>query len=437
MSYEKRNLRVFLSSSMAEFYALRSAVKQELDKLGIPNFVFEKEGASDQAPGDKFRAVVQGASVYIGVFGKGLGNYTREEYELARAHKIACHLYVQHLDDEDRSEELKGFLMSLNGVSDVPTIYYFRAADELVTQIKKDLWTWIDRLVGRETLDKDQIDITYNLPILCNRDPQEIQFETQVTAFFQIQSSRPLLLMLPGPVEERHGHYLDRVRLWSLEEYLKKAGIRGGKKIIQFRKSPCAMTSPTHFRSEILGLLQEQDTGDDGSIVDHIKRTRLKALLIVVRLLASDCEGNPRKTLHLIAEYLAGFPDTTSSVLVSVVVCLEEDRNLSKTQGWWNRVFGSRRATKGAMGGFEQAMTEIQQQYQDNSQVRVENLPPLTSPKKGDVRRWLDHELVKPSVRHVLERETEIEAIFQGRDSLPMDTLYLKLMDLLKKGAGK
>jgi uncharacterized protein DUF4062 len=434
MSFKTRNLRVFLSSSMAEFSIQRTAIKQELDSLGIPNFVFEKEGASDQAPGEMFPSAVRAASVYIGVFGKICGQYTREEYELARAHKIACHLYVQRINDGERSEELKKFLQSLSGVSDVPTINYFQATDELVTQIKRDLWGWRDPLVGHGDGERDQLDIKANLPILCDRDPQEIQFERQVAAYFQVRSIRPLLLILPGPVEERHGLYLDRVKLCSLEEYLTKAGVRGGKKVIQIRKSPCAMTSPAHFRSEILSLLQEQETQDDKGIVEYVRKKRLNALVIVVRLLASECANHPQIPLQYISEYLAVFPDTLEKVLISVVVCLEEDRGSRKSQAWWKRWVNSMGSAHGGKGPFDKAMSEIQQQYQDGSKLRVEILPRLVSPKVGDIRRWLDHELVKSTVPFVAE--PEIKAIFQDRDSLPMDDLYLKLTALLTKRPG-
>lgn len=419
MSFESRNLRVFLSSSMAEFRHHRSAVKQELDSLGIPNFVFEREGASDQAPDDLFPVAVRGASVYIGVFGKVCGKYTREEYDMARAQKIACHLYVQHLRDDERSEELKEFLKSLSGVSDVPTVYYFESTDELVRQIKRDLWAWRDRLVGSENFDRDQIDPKDNLPILCDRDPQEIDFEEQVVSYFKARSTRPLLLILPGHVQEKHGLYVDRIKLWSLDEYLEKAGIRGDKKVLRFRKSLCAMSTPAHVQMETLGLLRGSEKGNDEHIVAYITRTRIKALLIEIQLLASECSGNPQKPLQLIADYLVGFPDTKESVLVGVVVSLAED----KKQGLWKRWVGG--------DVFKRSMQELKDRYRDGSKLLVKVLPRLISPTEADVRRWLEHELVKSSALRVGEKE--IEAIFQGRDSLPMDDLYTKLSDLLEE----
>jgi hypothetical protein len=428
MSYQKRKLRVFLSSSMAEFPAHRTAVKQELDSLRIPNFVFEKEGASDQAPEEIFRSAVQGASVYIGVFGKVYGRYTRDEYEMARAQKIACHLYVQSLKDEDRSEELKSFLQNLSGVSDVPTVYYFHGTDELVRQIKRDLWKWRDDLVRLPPSKEDRIDIRDNLPVLCDRDPQEIAFDEQIAGYFQVRSTRPLLLILPGPVEEKHSLYVDRVKLWSLEEYLNKAGLKGDVKLVKFRKSPCAMTAPAHLRREILGLIQEQETGDDRVIVEYIRKAKLKALVIVVTLLATECGGNPHKPLEIIADFLAGFPDTPERVLMSLVVCLGED---IESRGWWKRWLGAIQKADSTRGLFDQHVLELQQQYRDDLKVRVEMLPRLHSPIEADLRRWLDLDLVKEFLPHVPEEE--IKAIFHGRDSLPMSDLYPKLSDLLDK----
>jgi hypothetical protein len=212
-------------------------VEQELDRLRIPNFIFEKEGASDQAPGDRFRSAVRGASVYIGVFGKGLGKYTKEEYELARAHRIACHLYVQHLDDEDRSEELKVFLKSLNGVSDVPTIHYFQATDELATQIMPDLMMWIDQLVDPVNLKKDRIDTKDNLPLLCNRADQDRTFQSHVRTYFETIPRRPLLLLLPGVHEEGHGYYLKRTEWKLLKEFLKVRPNKTGQNASQAAQS--------------------------------------------------------------------------------------------------------------------------------------------------------------------------------------------------------
>ncbi len=428
---------------MAEFRREREAIKRELDQRGILNFVFEQEGASGEDPGTRFREAVQGASVYIGIFGKVCGVYTREEFDLAREQKIPCHLYVQQMSDEERSQELKQFLKTLSGVSDVPSLSYFLPTEKLADRIIKDLWSWVDGLVGQIREQQTRIrhenwlaqEINDHLPILCNRDPQEIQFETQVTGYFQQRSGRPLLLLLPGAVREEHGLYVKRVQLSSLEMWLNKAGISGAKQIKHFVKSPCAMTSTSHIRNEIVDLLKERNNGSDQVILDHMKSKRTKALLLVVQILASECNGDPGKALRLLAEYWANFPDTPNNHLVGMVVCLRDDQSTSEPQGLWQRWLFRSKTVPASVEGFDRAIQQIQAQYQDQKSLRVETLPRLTSPKAADVRRWLEHELVKAKVPFVPGKD--IEAMFpKDKDNLPMDDLYDQLTQLIKKQAG-
>jgi len=428
---------------MAEFRRERAAIKRELDQRGILNFVFEQEGASGEDPGTRFREAVQGASVYVGIFGKACGAYTREEFELARTQHITCHLYVQEMGADERSPELEQFLKHLSGVSDVPSLFYFPSPENLSDRIIQDLWSWVDRLVGQAHKQQAHAqqervfaqDINDHLPILCDRDPQEIQFESKITAYFHQRSSRPLLLLLPGPVQEAHGLYVKRVQLSSLDAWLNKAGVSGIKQIKHVVKSPCAMTSPSHIRDEIIGLLKERNSGSDQVILDHMRTKRMRALLLVVQILASECGGDPGKVLRLLAEYWASFPDTPQHHVVGMVVCLREDQLASGSQGWWQRLF-SRSTTDPSTGGiFDQAIQQVQAQYQNQSQLRVEILPRLTSPKAADVRRWLKHELVEAKVPFVPGKD--IEAMFpKDKDSLSMDELYDQLTQLIKKQAG-
>jgi hypothetical protein len=412
MSYEQRNLKVFLSSSMGEFRHERDAIKQELDSLGIQNFVFEHEGASDQAPAERFQNAVRGASVYIGVFGKQCGKYTREEFETARTQKIACLLYVQHMRDEERSEELE-FLRSLNGVTNVPTISEFQSTDGLVARIKKDLVAWMDKQIGREHSDKDRIDQTDRLPILCDRYQQERELQGQISQYFKTGSTRPLLLILQGRVEEKHEFYLDRIKWWSLEKHL--AGGKG--KVLTIQNRPLEMTSPDDVRREILALLLPQhEKGKDEDIVAYMEEAKLRAVLIDIRLLTSECGGNPHESFQVISDYLAAFPDTKESVLVSVMVSLQEDEQHSL----WTRWRKKHLLTKSVQG--------LEERYRDNAKLILKVLPRLEPQKAADVRRWINHELVK-----LIVGEKEIEGIFQRRKSLPMGDLYPQLVDLLRR----
>ena len=440
MGYEPRHIRVFLSSSMAEFRREREAIKRELDRRGILNFVFEQEGASGEDPETRFREAVQGASVYVGIFGKACGAYTRQEFNLARDNQITCHLYVQTMAEEERSQELKDFLQTLNGVSGVPSLSYFPSTEKLSDQIIQDLWSWVDRLVGQvqqQRAHQERLlaeEINDHLPILCDRDPQEVQLDTQITAYFQQRSSRPLLLLLPGPVQEAHGLYVKRVELSSLETWLNKAGVSGTKQIKLFSKSPCAMTSRDHIQNEIVGLLNERNSGSDQVILDHMKTKRIKALLLVVQILASECDGDPGKAIQLLAEYWAKFPNIPDHHLVGMVVCLRDDKEQSDSPGIWQRLFWQDKTEQSSEGVFNQAIQELQVQYRDQTKLRVEVLPQLTSPKAADVRRWVEHDLVKAKVSFVPGKD--IEAMFGEKDSLPMEDLYEQLSQLIKKQPG-
>ena len=441
MGYEKRNLRVFLSSSMIEFRQERTAIQRELYRLDIPYFIFEKEGASGKDPATRFREAVQGASVYVGIFGKVCGAYTREEFNLARDNQISCHLYVQDMPDEERNQELQDFLKSLRGVSNVPSLSFFPSTENLVDQIIKDLWKWSDGLIGQvlqqQVPNESQLaqEINDHLPVLCDRDPQEIQFETQITAYFHQRSPRPLLLFLPGSVDEAHGLYVKRVQLSSLDTWMTKAGINGGKLIKPFLKSPCVMTSKDHIRNEIVGLLKERNNGSDQVILEHMKIQRTKALLLVVQILASECDGDPEKALRLLAEYWAAFPDTPDNHLVGMVVCLRDDQSVVEPQGMWQRWFSRNKTVPSSGEIFDRAIQQIQTLYHDPKTLRVERLPCLTSPKAADVRRWVEHDLVRAKIPFVSGKE--IEAMFPDKNvGLPMEVLYDQLTQLIKKQAG-
>lgn len=429
---------------MAELVEERQVIERVIQLAGYQPFLYEWDAnARPWNHEETFVQELKASHLYVGIFWKKYGPYTVQEFDLAKERGIPRLVFEKASGLEERDKALQEFIDRYNKVTgaDAVTIARFTSASDLEEKFQKSFKNFLAEMAKRGWMvlkrATDSIDTIppKELPCLCDRDVQEIHFEEQVASYFQTQSTRPLLLVLPGPVKERHGLYLNRIKFCSLEEYLNKAGIRGGKKIVQIHTPPCLMSSPIHFRRAILGGLNAQETGDDEVIVDLIRRTRLKALLIVVRLLASECEGNPQRPLQLMADYLSDFPDTPENVLVSVVVCLEDDRVASKTQGWWNRVFGAMGSTKGVIGRVDEAMTEIQKRYQDSSKVRVKLLPHLTSPTLVDVRRWLDHELVKSSVRYLPEED--IQALFQGRNSLPMDDLYLKLTDLLEKGQGK
>ena len=284
MASEYGTYRIFISSSMVELKEEREAIKQVIQQSGYQPFLYEHDaGARPCNHEEAFVLELKASHLYVGVFWNKYGPYTIDEFELAKKYGIPRLVFEKTTSLEARDPTLKEFLDTYNTVTrpDGVAIARFDSLLALREVFDKSFKShmaegakrgWAASGVSRESSDTIP---PKDLPCLCNRDAQEIQFETQVASYFHIRSTRPLLVILPGPVQEKHGLYLNRVKLCSLEEYLSKAGIRGGKKVVQFRKSPCAMTSHAHLRSEILGLLQEQETGDDGIIVGHVKRKSL------------------------------------------------------------------------------------------------------------------------------------------------------------------
>ncbi len=417
MSANTRNLKVFLSSSMREFLDLRATVKNELKELGIDCFVFEVEGASDHSPEEIFRAEIRESNLYIGVFGRGCGRYTREEFELARDCEIPCLLYFQIMDDGERSEEVRGFRGSLKGVSDVPTTYDFPSIPDLISQIKKNVVCSLAKGKDKERPYPNRID-PKNLPLLCDRDPQEVEFRKQVRSYFMARSRRPLLLILPGPVQEEHWRYIERIKIWSLRRHLKPLGIRVEEgtttKVYRFNNSLCAMKNTEDVRMEIFEVLGVKMV-DDRSIVAYLRRAGIKVLIIGASLCASECSWNPSKFIQLIADYLATFPDTNGGILMGMVVSLSEDQkqdltNQSRNEDWT-----------------QTSIQKLKEQYRDGTKVLVASLPKLESPRRSEVDRWLEHDYVRRIVR-----EPKLEDIFEGRESLPMKDLHPKLEELLR-----
>ncbi len=439
MASEHGTYRVFISSSMGEMREERAIITTIIEEEGYHPFLYEDDAkARPWNHEETFSQELKASHLYVGVFWKNYGPYTIQEFELAQACGIPRLVFEKRSPSGERDARLQKFLENINAVTnpDGVTIARFSSSSDLRKTFQESFKSFLafsakQGWTRRANLsDGQEVIPSQFLPCLCDRDLQEIQLGTQVADYFKIRSKRPLLLFLPGPVKERHGLYVDRIKLSSLEEYLTKAGLRGGKKVVQIRKSPYAMTSHAQLRSEVLGLLQERETGEDAVIVEHIKKKRLRALVIVVPVLASECEGDPKALLQLIAEYLAGFPDTTENVLVSMVICLAEDEESPKPWKWRKWLSRSAKLESKDQGPFDRAITEIKQQFIDGTRLRVESLPRLTSPRIGDVRRWLEHELVKKTRPHVAEKE--LDEIFAGQESLPMDDLYLKLNELLE-----
>ena len=82
MIYER--LRVFVSSRMQELAPERTAMRAALSELNIDGWVFEEDaGARAQGIQQTYKEEINGADLYIGLFWRGYGDYTIDEFSYA------------------------------------------------------------------------------------------------------------------------------------------------------------------------------------------------------------------------------------------------------------------------------------------------------------------------------------------------------------------
>ena len=107
-----RSLRAFISSKMEELALERMTIRAALAELHIEAFVFEKDaGARPYSIQQTYLEELEAANLYIGVFWKGYGKYTIEEYEHAQTLGMDCLIYEKREEvGNGRDPELQAFL---------------------------------------------------------------------------------------------------------------------------------------------------------------------------------------------------------------------------------------------------------------------------------------------------------------------------------------
>lgn len=142
-------LRIFVSSKMQELAAEREAVKAALEDLRAEAWIFEKDAGS--RPGSiqqTYLEEIEEADLYIGLFWKGYGAYTIEEFEHAQALGMDCLIYEKREGSQsEREPELQAFLDRIGEVTAGLTIGRFTMAEELAKFVKADVAAWQTRTI--------------------------------------------------------------------------------------------------------------------------------------------------------------------------------------------------------------------------------------------------------------------------------------------------
>ncbi len=146
---DDQRLRVFVSSRMQELAPEREAIKAALKDLQVEAWVFERDaGARPQTIRETYLEEVEAADLYIGVFWKGYGAYTVEEYEHARMLGMDCLIYEKRDEiTSQRDSALQAFLDSLSDVASGLTIRWFNTPYGLGEFVKEDVAAWQARSI--------------------------------------------------------------------------------------------------------------------------------------------------------------------------------------------------------------------------------------------------------------------------------------------------
>src|SRR5215469_12801465 len=104
-------LRAFVSSRMQELANERKLIKAALDEQLVETFEFETDaGARPETVQQTYFREIEEADLYIGIFWKGYGAYTIEEYNHARRLGKSCLVYERRSELENRDSRLQTFL---------------------------------------------------------------------------------------------------------------------------------------------------------------------------------------------------------------------------------------------------------------------------------------------------------------------------------------
>lgn len=148
-----RRLRAFISSKMEELALERKTIRAALAGLGIDAFIFEKDaGSRPYSIQQTYLDELEAANLYVGVFWKGYGEYTIEEFEHAQTLGMDCLIYEKREEvGSGRDPELQAFLDRIGQVETGLTIRWFHTSEELSQFIKEDVSGWQFEIIEEVT----------------------------------------------------------------------------------------------------------------------------------------------------------------------------------------------------------------------------------------------------------------------------------------------
>lgn len=153
----EQSVLIFISSRMREFEEERQQLPQLLEELDFGNikfrtWVFERDAPATSNPiRDVCEQAVRDADLYLGIFGRGYGEWTIEEFRWAENLQLPRHVYVlrNRATDLLRNRQLVQFLREISDVETGITYKEWKSRDDLGEKVRDSLEKWIENRFRR------------------------------------------------------------------------------------------------------------------------------------------------------------------------------------------------------------------------------------------------------------------------------------------------
>jgi hypothetical protein len=252
------NFTVFVSSRMVELANERSAIRSGLQNVGITAWVYETDaGARTVSIETTYLKALANARLFVGIYWRGYGTYTVEEFEVAQRSGKPCLLYEIETDSSERDAQLEAFLRPLRQVRQRPAMRPIKRRSELRAAVVRDVVTWLQ--------DQLRVSDQRRGPIyLSDHFPQREFLRERLSA------SQSMLVLSHGRTEQAH-HILSQYCYHQAREA--GSGLSGSCRI----RWPLAGSIPERFEAlteSMIVALDELDGEELPRIVtpDNVRR---------------------------------------------------------------------------------------------------------------------------------------------------------------------
>ncbi|MCA9470227.1 MAG: DUF4062 domain-containing protein [Nitrospira sp.] len=431
--------RVFISSSMEELAEERQVVEKIIEAVGYQPFVYERDaGARPWNHEQTFVRELKKSNLYVGIFWNKYGEFTRQEFDLAKERGIPRLLFEKVSRSGSRDQKLQEFLDHYNRVTqpDGLTIARFTSPAELKKTFSDSFKKFLGEMAIRgsatkwkATSDENTVSSKDLLPCLCNRDKQEVNLLDSLSLIKLPTTERPFLWVLPGPSNEEHWLYVKRIKEYSLKKYFPPRGDRIPFQVVTLRQPLTLLSTPERLRGAIFQECSVDITGNDEMLISKLKKKAVKFLLVDVKLKDTECNGKFMEHIKAVAQYLSKFPKLPTGFRMGIMVSLVIENERTKYLGWrkFVQLFSKEMEKDISIQG---TIKECQRLYEGAKELHFKNLEMLFPATTEDVSEWCKREEVQKHVG-VLLKDKIHHHIFKPHTHLPMRDLYRKLSDLL------